>query len=337
MAGPKLGNHWGVTPSFPIAEIPRLPPSDFEPLPAGDGSLRVRDRKLWQVVRVAPFETPGRDLAVPQFLDILAGNPQSDPVPVTEFEKAFAKTPLVAATWGLDAKLAIAEALTRGHPGDPRSRDVVRDGRDRAAAAAASFLRDEVAIAGEQVLVRRRPLAFWRTTGGRVTLDVMPSPNSGSRTAYPFDIGRRAEVLKGYHESGEVDVPPATAAILDALPGDPDPGTEAMYYANLLPGAAIATIQGARAKGVRTFPEGTLELGERLEPYADTATIGALTVDEAETALRLCRDIAWRLRQLPSSSRTMQWSTLNNYFERDRIGGPPRNVEDEAWLGSFSV
>lgn len=332
---PRGGRHarLGAVSTPMDAELRELSSSDFSaPLPHNP-TLRVRGDHVWEEFGCQGSEGEARPVPVRPFLDVLAGNPSPFSEITDAFRKAFAHTPLVASTWGISHPYKIVENLTQGDQGEPRSKEILRDGRGRSAAKAADFLREEIAVVDDRILVRRHPLANWHIDGIKVTLDVELTPYGRRKYPYHFDIGRRAEVLSGYLGMGKLLVPEAAAAVLEALPADPDPGTEAVYYATVLPGAAIAAVDSAKAKGITNFSEELLDLYERLHPYAEAGAVGALTLDEVDPALDLCEDIAWRLLTVNVSPSRFDWHKVDGFFRRGRIGRLPRSLEDEGSLG----
>jgi hypothetical protein len=102
------------------AELRKLPASDFSaPLPHNP-TLRVRDDRIWEELAFPRVSGNPEPFPVQLFLDILAGEaaPGNDATDV--FDRAFARTPLVAHSWSLAHPYKIVEHLTRGDPKEPR-------------------------------------------------------------------------------------------------------------------------------------------------------------------------------------------------------------------------
>jgi hypothetical protein len=317
------------------AELRVLPASDFEPVDVGPNApaYKARDGELWEELSDGYGDAPRTPVPLKRFLEWLSGaeGTLSSQPPGNRFQQSplYASVPSVTSVGGINP------TLTRGDPREPKSRQVVRDGRARAAAAAAAYLRDDIAVAGDRAFVRCHPLAWTPNDGEGRILIVQPTPHMQHSLNRFFDLSRIDEFMVQGNDRTPVRVPPEVQAILMAMTRQHQAGDAVRYHANILSQVAVASIDAAPNKG-SPLPGSVVEAGNRLRPYAEMASIGALDDDEVEAALAMCRDLAPELRHHGAHMYMVNWADVTERFRTGAIRATIREDADEASLSGLA-
>jgi hypothetical protein len=172
---------------------------DLEPWIRGDG--------LWQPLRQLAVQ-PGfdglRGVTPEEFASWLAGDAAEDGPLWKGLSFAFEATPLQRRRPRADLG-GLTDANLRGDPGfdDAAAGRVEADGRPEAAAAVARFLREEVVLAGDHVLMRLRPLVAFTLSQGESPWRILPYRGVSWRSL-PFALGREGECQSFAERRGRI-------------------------------------------------------------------------------------------------------------------------------------
>ena len=317
-----------ILSGFVDADVPEIPPDAFAPIvfPPSDRDwnpkLHVRDGELWEELslprgRLGPAEGLGRRA----FIDWLDGTEPS----LTVVEARLRRTPLVA----VHASRKRRDSWeSRGLTEEPRSRTVLCDWRERAGRAAARFLKEDVALAGDAVFVRCHPVAALHVQN---FMSVQHAPLSG--------LVENPLVRSIWDRTSPdgVAIKPiaASSAILAALREGTAAGAEARALANYLPGAALLDIEALSKARARQGPtDGTEALDalvRDLHPYADAGCIGTVAGADIPAALSLVAEAA-RILATETFERRQRWDLVDGHLCSGAVTGIGMRDDDAASL-----
>jgi hypothetical protein len=260
---------------------------DLEPWIRGDG--------LWQPLRQLAVQ-PGfdglRGVTPEEFASWLAGDAAEDGPLWKGLSFAFEATPLQRRRPRADLG-GLTDANLRGDPGfdDAAAGRVEADGRPEAAAAVARFLREEVVLAGDHVLMRLRPLVAFTLSQGESPWRILPYRGVSWRSL-PFALGREGECQSFAERRGRIPPSEAMARLGEAMPAGPPDDHDLVVAANYLPALVQAALQPFAA-GKFTLPASKAEdcaaALARISPLArrgDRGLVGRDALAEAYEAIQ---------------------------------------------------
>jgi hypothetical protein len=236
-----------ATPAF----LPRLSRDAFEPMVNADGGVMrtvIRESRVW-----VPLGANTPDGRIPVSPDAFGAWLRGDAAPegdvVTGYlDGVFRRTPLVAVASVEDRTGRIVRAHERGMPVDvDRSRSIAHDGRAAAAAALSVLLSQEVAVVGDHVMLRTRPLARYEHDCTIHTLSLMIHHPVTVGATFPIALDALEEGVESFRNAWEPKPrrTPPLERFLSALPPGYARNDDAHHLANVLPERILEAMRPA--------------------------------------------------------------------------------------------
>lgn len=283
------------------AEVPSVPSSAFVPIAGGGVRVRamgLRDGVPWIRLQVG-YGRSAQPVPAPAFLSWLRGEdagPFQDAIP-----DLLRGTPLVAAKGRTEGGGYHQMRGDRGEVEAPAGLgEIHHDGRAGAAMAVADFLANAVALSGDGVMVRCRPVAAPRISAGMLHASLEPRPlSAGGRPPRlgedPIPFGA-AEILRVGGERRAASHTRDLAAYAEALARTGRPGAseddELHFLANVVPGILADQFHGflrrSPAGEGETLPQGVAGSATEMRRLAMRGMTGLLAGSEAHEALASC-------------------------------------------------
>lgn len=184
----------------------------------------VRDGAVWQPLRHRtgnPYD-PGPHVSVPGFLSWLAGTSRPGDTLTTGLDEALAGTPLCRRVETVPyANHALEERRGWQPFREEQARRILRDGRAAASAALAAFVRDEIALVEDTVLLRSPPrIRLGR--GGKGAWEIDPTRGDRRRPGFALARPEDAEAFHGRRVDEHAGIREARALLGGIDPGDDD-------------------------------------------------------------------------------------------------------------------